>query len=384
MIDDSSEKIVIDAGLFRFPGQDLMKNINKAYTLYYDETNNIRRLSLTGTGLNHEVLDCFVLGGVALGPGASLPDINALRAQLRIQPSVKELKLKHLAQGDYITCLNSNKLEQFLTWLLESPAYIHFSNFSILNWSIVDLIDSLLDHDQFETYTSIRDDLKNELHAIVRLEPLGYFRLLKTFDYPNVPSARIPEFLKAVRQFLFSGGFTFRNMARMALSDLLQEASRVTTLVYLCGNEKDELVGGFDTAFIHRLATFVRSVHVFDEEPRVRESLERNEITWGGQPVSYRFAISHNEPAIQISDILCGLLGKHFSFMEKCSIYHLEEASAKLSVQHRRNADLVAKLIDKADEECPAFVFNQAPHESNAKSLWFLHGIEYPEDYRDL
>ena len=75
MIDDSSEKIVIDAGLFRFPGQDLMKNINKAYTLYYDETNNIRSLSLTGTGLNHEVLDCFVLGGVALGPGASLPDI---------------------------------------------------------------------------------------------------------------------------------------------------------------------------------------------------------------------------------------------------------------------------------------------------------------------
>jgi len=53
-------------------------------------------------------------------------------------------------------------------------------------------------------------------------------------------------------------------------------------------------------------------------------------------------------------------------------------------VQQRRNADLVAKLIDKADEECPAFIFNQAPHESNAKSLWFLHGIEYPEDYRDL
>lgn len=74
----------------------------------------------------------------------------------------------------------------------------------------------------------------------MRLEPLGYFRLLKTFDYPNVPAARIPEFLKAVRQFLFRGGFTFRNMARMALSDLLQEAARVTTLVYLCGNEKDE------------------------------------------------------------------------------------------------------------------------------------------------
>jgi hypothetical protein len=177
MTDDSYEKTVIDAGLFRFPGQDFVRNINKPYTLYYDETNNIRSLSLTGTGLNHEVLDCFVLGGVALGPGTSLPDIDALRALLRIQPSVKELKLKHLAHGDYITCLSSNKLEQFLRWLLASPGYIHFSNFSILNWSIVDLIDSLLDHDQFQAYTSIRDALKNELHAMVRPEPLGYFRL---------------------------------------------------------------------------------------------------------------------------------------------------------------------------------------------------------------
>ncbi|WP_206011121.1 hypothetical protein, partial [Pseudomonas viridiflava] len=46
-----------------------------------------------------------------------------------------------------------------------------------------------------------------------------------------------------------------------------------------------------------------------------------------------------------------------------------------LSVQQRRNADLVAKLIDKADEECPAFIFNQAPHESNAKSLCSCMGL---------
>ncbi|WP_439125915.1 MAG: DUF3800 domain-containing protein (plasmid) [Pseudomonas rhizophila] len=383
MSEDSCEKNIFDARLFRVPALEFMRNINKAFTLYYDETNNIRSLSLTETGLNHEVLDCFVLGGVALEHGTNLPDIGALRKLLRIQPSVQELKLKHLAQGGYTTCLDSHKLEQFLSWLLSSQAYIHFSNFSILNWSIVDLIDSLLDHDRFATYTSIRDELKNELHAMVRLNPMGYFRLLKTFDYPNVGPEYIREFLKAVRHFLFRDGFTFRNMARMDLCDLLQEAASVTTLVYLFGNQKDELVSGFDTAFIHRLATFVNSTHVFDEEPRVRESLERNEIVWDGQPVSYRFEDSKNEPAIQVSDILCGLLGKHFSFMEKCSIEQLEETSEKMTAQQRRNVDLLARLVDKADEKCPAFIFNQAPQESNAKSLWFLHGIAYPEDYRD-
>lgn len=198
MSTDKNKRTVIDASVFRTCGLDFMRNINKPYTLYYDETNNIRSLSLTETGLNHEILDCFVLGGLALEPGAELSDIGTLRAQLRIQPSAPEMKLKHIAQGDYVSCLNSHKMEQFLTWVQAAPAYIHFSNFSVLNWSIVDLIDSLLDHDRFKELTLARDELKNELHALVKPNPLEYFRLLKKFDYPNVVPERIPDFLKAV------------------------------------------------------------------------------------------------------------------------------------------------------------------------------------------
>ncbi|WP_157782695.1 hypothetical protein, partial [Pseudomonas syringae] len=69
MSTDKNKRTVIDASVFRTCGLDFMRNINKPYTLYYDETNNIRSLSLTETGLNHEILDCFVLGGLALECG---------------------------------------------------------------------------------------------------------------------------------------------------------------------------------------------------------------------------------------------------------------------------------------------------------------------------
>lgn len=118
MKNEKPEASVIDVCSFRLGELDLMPNIHKHYTLYYDETNNIRRLALTDTGLNHDALDCFVLGGIALEPGAELPDIGALRAQLRIQPSAPEMKLRHLVQGDYAACLGSHKLEYFLRWLL--------------------------------------------------------------------------------------------------------------------------------------------------------------------------------------------------------------------------------------------------------------------------
>lgn len=263
MNNEKLEESAIDVSFLRTTELAFMENIHKRYTLYYDETNNIRRLTLTESGLNHDALDCFVLGGIALEPGAVLPDIAALRALLRIQDSAPEMKLKHLVQGDYAACLDSRKVEQFLTWLLKAPVYIHYSNFSVLNWSIVDLIDSLIVSERFRHLGYAHDALKNELHALVRLDPLGYFRLLKTFNYPNVAVERIEEFVNAVRAFLFRNGFLFRNTATMMLCDLLKDAACDTTLDFLVGNDSNILVDSFDTVFLHRLATFTSAVHVF-------------------------------------------------------------------------------------------------------------------------
>lgn len=383
MENGKTEVSSLDVNTFRPPELFFVPNIHKRYTLFYDETNNIRRLALTDTGLNHEALDCFVLGGIALEPSTVLPDVAALKALLRIQPSAPEMKLKHLVKGDYATCLNSKKVETFLTWLLEAPVFIQYSNFSVLNWSIVDLIDSLIVSERHRDLQQWHFELKNELHALVRNDPLGYFRVLKNFDYPNVSVDRMAAFAKEVHKYLFRNGYIFRNYTTMALSDLLQEAALDTTLDFLLNNDPKVLVNSFDTVFINRLATFPNAMHVFDEEPQIRNSMEYRPIMCGERFITYCFANSRDVPAIEVSDVLCGLLGKHFSCMEKLDIEALESWSICLTEQQRINIDLLAKLIDKADEECPAFIFNQAPLDSFHKSLWFLHGIEYPEDYRD-
>lgn len=374
---------LLDLHPLRSPELDWIPSASTPYTLYCDETNNIRRLALTESGLNHAALDCFVLGGIALRPGSQVPDIASLRKMARIQPSAPEIKLKHFAEGDYAACLDEPKVELFLNWLLHAPVYVHFSNFSVLNWSIVDLIDSLLAIDRYRTLHQIRDELKTELHALVRTDPLGYFRVLRTFDYPNIAPERHTEFLRAVRKFLFRNGLFFRNLNTMALSDLLQEAGGDATLVFLTDNASNVLVDRFDTVFLHRMATFPKAKHVFDEENQVRRRLAEHRVVLDGQAIDYRFADSKSEPGIQVSDVVCGLFGKHFSCMEKSSIEELETWSSGLSDQQRRNRALLAQLLDKANDECAAFLFNQAPKESRAKSEWFLDGTEYPEDYRD-
>ena len=383
MNNEEPEESTFDVSHIRHPMLDYMPNTDKRYTLFYDETNNIRRLVLTDTGLNHEALDCFVLGGIALEPGAVLPDIALLRAALHIQPSAPEMKLKYLMQGDYKACLRSRKVEHFLRWLLDAPVYIHYSNFSVLNWAIVDLVDSLIVSERFEHLQEHQQELKNELHALVRGDPHGYFRVLKTFDYPSVPAQRIPEFVRTVRDYLFRNGFVFRNFATMALCDLLQDAACDTTLDFLVENDPDVLVDRFTMVFLNRVAAFTNATHVFDGEPQIQARLDQSRPVRGAQTIEYRFTNSKEEPGIQVSDVLCGILGKHFSCMEKLSIEQLEAWKEEFSDQERRNADLLAKLIDKSVEECSALIFNQAPLDSQAKSEWFLDGTEYPEDYRD-
>ena len=72
--------------------------VNEVYTLYYDETNNIRRLHIRPDGLNVKEPECFVVGGIAhTGPVRDL-QFDDLRNALRLQKTVKELKLEHVAK----------------------------------------------------------------------------------------------------------------------------------------------------------------------------------------------------------------------------------------------------------------------------------------------
>ncbi|RYD68644.1 MAG: hypothetical protein EOP84_29865, partial [Verrucomicrobiaceae bacterium] len=92
---------------------------DRAYVMYYDETNNIRRLHVRPSGLNAPEPQCFVVGGIAQkNPVCSL-SLDELRDTLRIQKSATELKLKHIAKGDFLQLLDSARMETFLAWIAD-------------------------------------------------------------------------------------------------------------------------------------------------------------------------------------------------------------------------------------------------------------------------
>jgi hypothetical protein len=168
----------------------------KRLIIYYDETNNVRKLLLTDNGFNVSRYDNFVLGGVAVNEEADVICLDDLRNILRIQSSASEIKFDLVAKGDFERVLESKKLTNFFKWLLSRKIKIHYTNMNILHWSILDIIESIVANDCFSNYIPFHRELKNELHRIVVRNVLDFLALLKSFDYPNIDRSTTSYFIK--------------------------------------------------------------------------------------------------------------------------------------------------------------------------------------------
>src|SRR5437868_3558529 len=70
--------------------------------------------------------------------------MNTIVVYLNGSANITDVKLKHLAQGNFIDCLNSKKLDYFLSCLLSKGVMVHFTWVNLLYWSVADIVDSAI------------------------------------------------------------------------------------------------------------------------------------------------------------------------------------------------------------------------------------------------
>ncbi|MCL1553166.1 DUF3800 domain-containing protein [Xanthomonas nasturtii] len=350
----------------------------KRLIIYYDETNNVRKLLLTDNGFNVSRYDNFVLGGVALNEEADVICLDDLRNILRIQSSASEIKFDLVAKGDFERVLESKKLTNFFKWLLSRKIKIHYTNMNILHWSILDIIESIVANDCFSNYIPFHRELKNELHRIVVRNVLDFLALLKSFDYPNIDRSTTSYFIKEIRGFVEKNTSPNQNQATFILKDLLLNAQSLPELAFLVDETPNHLINGFQNIFLNRIARFKNSVHVFDEEPTIQSAIDGIRIMDGDKPVNFSFADSKLVPGIQLSDVVTGFLGKYFTFIERTSPSVLIQKKNNLTSVQRENLKLFKELTDQSDTFSNGLLFKITTLDSEWKADYFLFGRKLP------
>lgn len=355
-----------------------IRGANDRYTLYYDETNNIRKLYLTEAGLNVAKHDNFVIGGIALKGGQEIGDITPLRNALRMQKSATEIKLKHVATGNFEEILASPKIGIVLTWLINHDIYIHFSNINILYWSILDIVESIVADDAFSDYIPAHREMKNELYRIVACDVPQFLGILKSYGYPNIARAQTGAFLGEVENFLELHNPEDTNLPTVMLKTIIRKARHLKELMFLVEETDGMLIDSFHNFFLQPIYIFKNSLHIFDHEAEIQKILSGFRLMDAEREIDFNFSDSKEIVGIQLSDVITGFLGKYFVFIENNSIVELLKKKDHFNSIQVKNLELLRRLIDASDEVSNGFFHRVAPMSSDWKSNSFLYDMQYP------
>ncbi|MCK1538259.1 MULTISPECIES: DUF3800 domain-containing protein [unclassified Bradyrhizobium] len=343
------------------------------YTMYYDETNNIRRLHTRADGLNVREPKYFVIAGIAYrGPPREL-NIDDLRQRCRIQKTTKDIKLEHIAKGDFLQLLAAQKLESFLRWVIEKGFAVHYSVMDPLYWSTVDIIDSILTEYEKHQLLPFHGQLKDALYTILRFNLADTVDLFRRYSYPDVGSQRRNDFISELRGRLEEREPLLGHFEYMMLKGVLQIAEKLDALPYLEDEQANVLVESFGPFYVGRICLFKNSHHILDVEKVIEEYLGAEVFMDGDRRLeNFRFVVSHEEPGVQASDVIAGLLGKFFALVQVTDRDQLCSIRENLSNQQKTNLGLLKQLLDGSIAENKAFAHRVLSFEDQQRAAILL------------
>lgn len=330
------------------------------YNFFYDETNNIRKFYMRDGEFNAPYDLNFILGGICFGKKNF--DIEDLFESLRLQSSVRELKFRHLGKGDFASCLNSRKLNTFLSYLNDNEIYVHYYNLNILYYSIVDIVDSAIVNLDYSSQMSrfMIDAMKNTLYKLVRNEIDLVLEVFRDYQYPNIKKERIISFLED----LFSLFEKYEedmehHVWLISLKQILKESKKRESLPFLEENENFVLLKDFFGFYRRPIYLFKNSKHFFDNEGALEEDMKDTIIRVDDKIIdNYSFLDSKGHKLVQVSDAFVGFVGKLFEFVSNSSAEGIVEILEGLNSLQVENLKLYFDLIDKSEEKNFAFLCN--------------------------
>lgn len=238
--------------------------VDGKYIFYYDETGNIRKLTLTKKGFNVSKIPTFVLGGVVFKE-KQLIEEKELKESIGIsQKSIKELKFKHIAcKKSGIDVVQSERVRNFFNWIDKHNFIIHLSCLDPYYFSIVDIIDSI-DEDKIRTDLSFNFLCKSLLSSVLRENLKTTENLFIKYDYPSVSN-------NGKNNFLFELIKTVQcceclnSIEKELLCDVLIKAIHQEELYFIekTNSGKKNLIDNFSYFYTHCACLFPKSKHFF-------------------------------------------------------------------------------------------------------------------------
>ena len=393
-------------------------------TFYYDETNNFGKLWLKpdredNAHFNADVEQNFVIAGIVTPYDFNFDDAGLDQKTLLskfglVNNQTTELKFKgHFSEPDFLQIVNRPRTLNFLKLIDELGVDIHVTNINSLYFGVVDIIDSFLDDlDVFakrcsivcprtcsvdEFFLAVYKGLKELLYSILHANLDGTEALFVKYNYPNIKdeeqSAFCDELLALLRTGVSSNKVDtwyfdamisshmqiYNNNVNSTLCDratgntkvnaylfnkLIEiiEAGKNSDAIFLKLNKNGVLVENYFLWYLHPVALFSKSQHIFDKSRQISQELSKIEVRDGNTVLNnYSFVDSKDSIGVQLSDVIAGLYGKLYTHFNKKTIDELRNEVKSLNEIQLESLRLLNKFQKNSNAKNEGFFYSTVP-----------------------
>lgn len=333
-------------------------NTEEKIHFYYDESNNCRKFWLDSdkTNFNHDFRADFVLAGIATDKEYQIP-FEELKQRFRLQKNVVELKSKSLFKGkDFLQSMGTKQATALIKLFSDYDLYIHYSNVNNFYYTIVEILDSIVTPDEIDEFGFNYFGLKTTFYDMLVPSIDEVIQIMIKYSYPNIKTADIEAFCNALMDAIDSQ--YIQKPDQKFVFGMLKRASKSRELVFIQDNIDYVMQEDYSIFYVDTIMKFSKSMHHFDEELSIQDKVARTVSAFDKDATNYEFINSRDNTMIQISDLVAGLLGRMFFFINSVSSYN--------EIQKK-----VIELNDIQVINCKHF--NELRIKSNFHNKGFLH-----------
>lgn len=338
-------------------------NNQTKYVFYYDESNNCRKFWVDDSKqqFNTDYTADFVLAGL-VKKGEDIVDVSleTFRKPLKLQGNVEEIKFKKLyAKGDFLQCVKEKRLFETLSWIDKSPFYIHYTNVNNLFYTLVEIFDSIVKPDEISEFGYDYFKMKSVFYHMFKGKADELQILMFKYKYPNIQREDVEAFCNELL-FLLGSRREMKEEEKF-LAGMLARASKSDELVFLHDNDDYIMQENYAEFYADPIRKYQKSTHIFDEETTVQDIVKRQIAQGENMADNFKFVKSETDIFVQLSDVVAGILGKLFKYINSTSVSQCRKDIEGLSKLQVDNVLLIDKLRMEAARENPGFLCSIAP-----------------------
>lgn len=340
-------------------------NNQTKYVFYYDESNNCRKFWVDDSKqqFNTDHTADFVLAGLVRKEEEKVEaSLETFRKPLKLQANVEEIKFKNLyAKGDFLQCLKERRLFETLSWIDKSPFYIHYTNVNNLFYTLVEIFDSIVKPEEISEFGYDYFKMKSVFYYMFKGKADALQILMFKYKYPNIQREDVEAFCNDLL-FLLGSRREMKEEEKF-LAGMLAKAAESDELVFLHDNDDYVMQENYAEFYADPIRKYQKSRHIFDEETTVQDIVKKQIAMGENMADNFKFVKSETDIFVQLSDVVAGILGKLFKYINSTSVNQRRRDVEGLSKLQVENILLIDKLRMEADRENPGFLCSIGPRD---------------------